>query len=76
MDLTNLDDSIRKKLLGRATRFGKGKLSDDLIEDTRQLIQTETGNDITTQKMKNILSSLNTWQQDAFDIFNSESNNQ
>jgi len=73
MDLTNLDDSIRKKLLGRATRFGKGKLSDDLIEDTRQLIQTETGNDITTQKMKNILSSLNTWQQDAFDIFNSES---
>lgn len=73
MDLTDLDDSIRKKLLGRATRYGSGKLSDELIEDTRQLIETETGNDITTQKMKNILSSLNTWQQDAYDIFNSES---
>ena len=73
MDLEELDDKTRKTLLARAGRLGRGKLSDDKVEETRVMLETETNTTITVQGIRNILSSLNTWQEDSNDIFNTQS---
>ena len=73
MDLEELDDKTRKTLLSRAGRLGRGKLSDDKVEETRVMLEQETDTTITVQAIRNILSSLNTWQEDSDDIFNTQS---
>tara|TARA_R110000737_G_scaffold36521_2_gene55976 strand:+ start:89 stop:2626 length:2538 start_codon:yes stop_codon:yes gene_type:complete len=73
LNIEELDEATRNLLIGRAQRYAKGRLNEVKVDELRVRMEEEFDTTYTKQGFINILMSINTWMEDASDIFNTVS---